>query len=62
MGKGKFCLRIGVSVQTPCVHLVGGQAEREVRTESDTVGPSLSRSGKDRSGSVPVDPYHSCGL
>lgn len=51
-----------MSVQTPCVHLVGGQAEREVRTESDTVGPSLSRSGKDRSGSVPVDPYHSCGL
>lgn len=40
MGQGKFCLRIDVSVQTPSVQLVGDQAEREVRTEVDTVEPA----------------------
>lgn len=48
MQKGKVCLRMGVSVWTPCVQLVGGQAERGVRTGADTGGPGLSHSGKDR--------------
>lgn len=62
MGQGKFCLRIDVSIQTPSVQLVGDQAEREVRTEVDTVEPSLAHSGKGWPDPVLVDLYCSYRL